>query len=98
MDGAWQQLEQELSELQSARQSGNQADMAAELGDVLFCLANIAMRYGLDAEQALRQTNQKFTMRFNYLENAAHAENKSIADLSFNEKHDFWQKAKNDVG
>lgn len=98
MDGAWQQLGQELSELQSARQSGNQADIEAELGDVLFCLANLAMRYGLDAEQSLRQTNHKFTMRFNYLENSAHAKNKSITDLSFNEKNDFWQKAKNDIG
>ena len=38
----------------------------AELGDVLFVVANIARRWGVNPEEALRRSNRKFSTRFEH--------------------------------
>ncbi len=65
-----------------------------ELGDVLFSLINFARFLGLNPEEALERTNQKFIRRFTYLENAARATQRPLADLSLVEMEAYWQAAK----
>ncbi len=65
-----------------------------ELGDVLFSLINFARFLGLNPEEALERTNQKFIRRFQYLENAARDAGTPLSSLSLAEMEAYWQAAK----
>jgi MazG family protein len=67
---------------------------AAELGDLLFAVVNLARHYEIDAESALRQTNTRFRQRFAHIEASARALGKSVNDLSLDEMERYWQEAK----
>jgi ATP diphosphatase len=60
-------IEEEVRELRAATAEGPDR-MAEELGDLLFSLANLARKLGLDSESALRHANDKFTRRFEAME------------------------------
>ena len=66
----------------------------AELGDVLFVLANVARRWGLDPEQALRHSNRKFETRVRYIENALHAAGRDMATATLAEMEALYQRGK----
>ena len=65
-----EKLREELAELEEARAAGDRQEIAAELGDILFTVANLARRLEVDAETALRATNVKFERRFRRMEDA----------------------------
>ena len=65
-----------------------------ELGDVLFAIANLARHLEIQPEAALKRTNAKFRRRFAHVEDAATAEQRSLADLSLDEMEAHWQAAK----
>lgn len=65
-----------------------------ELGDVLFVLANIARRWKLNPEQALRKTNAKFQRRFQAIERGLKADNRDIASATLAEMEAYYQKEK----
>jgi MazG family protein len=64
-------LEEELGELAAARAVEDEANVAEEVGDVLFVMANLARKLGVDPEEALRQANAKFERRFAHVERGA---------------------------
>ncbi len=70
------------------------ARVQGELGDVLFVLANIARRWGISPEEALRQSNAKFSRRFCAIERAMKAESISMEDASLQQMEDAYQAAK----
>ena len=53
-----------------------------ELGDLLFVVANIARRWKIDPEEALRRSNAKFERRFRYIEQQLAAQNRTLADAT----------------
>ncbi|MDA3853880.1 MAG: nucleoside triphosphate pyrophosphohydrolase, partial [Bacteroidales bacterium] len=53
-----------------------------------------ARLYGVDPEMALARTNQKFTQRFNYLEEETLMKGKNLHDMSLEEMDVIWEKAK----
>ena len=63
-----------------------------ELGDVLFVLANIARRWGLDPEQALLRSNRKFADRVRYIE--AGLGNRTLGDATLPEMEALYQEGK----
>lgn len=65
-----------------------------ELGDVLFVLSNIARRWDINPEEALRRSNRKFAGRFKHIESGLAAENVSIRDASLEEMEALYQAAK----
>lgn len=65
-----------------------------ELGDVLFVVANIGRRWGINPEEALRRTNRKFERRFAAIEKAAKAAGKRLEDLSLQEMERYYQEAR----
>jgi len=89
-------VQEELSELQNAIQTGNQQDIQEELGDVFFSLVNYARFLKVDADKALQGCNQKFIKRFNLMEQMAKDQGRSItdADLSFEQMDALWEAAK----
>jgi tetrapyrrole methylase family protein/MazG family protein len=67
-DHAMTDVDDELTELREARQSGDEAAIADEFGDVLFALVNVARHLDVDAELALRGSAGKFRRRFEAIE------------------------------
>jgi tetrapyrrole methylase family protein/MazG family protein len=65
-----------------------------ELGDLLFVVANIARRWKIDPEEALRRSNAKFERRFRYIERQLTAQNRTLADASLIEMEDLYQQGK----
>lgn len=61
-------IEEELAEVAEVESSGNHARVQEEIGDLLFAVANLARKAGIDPEAALRDANGKFTRRFHYVE------------------------------
>jgi tetrapyrrole methylase family protein/MazG family protein len=66
----------------------------SELGDVLFVVANIARRWGINPEEALRRSNAKFSRRFQAIEAAMKLQGKSIQDATLVEMEAAYQSAK----
>ncbi len=66
----------------------------SELGDVLFVLANIGRRWGINPEEALRRSNTKFSRRFQAIEAAIKAQGQSMHDATLVEMEDAYQMAK----
>ncbi|MGO4726744.1 MULTISPECIES: nucleoside triphosphate pyrophosphohydrolase [unclassified Inquilinus] len=65
-----------------------------EIGDLLFCAVNLARRYEVDPDAALRRTNAKFERRFRHLEAALKAVGRDPAGASLDEMEALWVAAK----
>ncbi len=65
-----------------------------ELGDVLFVLANIARRWDINPEEALRRSNRKFSHRFRAIETGLAQQGKNIRDVGLIEMEEHYQRAK----
>ncbi len=91
----WDKVEEELEELKvEMKLENNFKKTEAEFGDLLFSMINAARLYGIDPEMALERTNQKFTKRFNYLEEQTISKGKSLHDMSLDEMNKIWDEAK----
>ena len=94
IDGVIDKLAEEVSEL---KQAESQERKAQEFGDLLFTLANIARRVGIDSEAALREANKRFYRRFSCMEEMCRQRGVNFADLSFDEQNALWEEAKKRV-
>ncbi|MGF1679284.1 MAG: nucleoside triphosphate pyrophosphohydrolase [Candidatus Methylacidiphilales bacterium] len=92
--GVLEKVREELDEFQDALCSGNQDDMAGEMGDLLFSLVNLARHLDIDAEEACRLTNRKFEKRFRHMEQQITASGRSLSEASLDEMEAHWQQAK----
>ena len=95
IDGVIDKLTEEVGEL---KQADNQERKAQEFGDLLFTLANIARRMGIDSEAVLRGANQKFYRRFTYMEEVCRERGLDLGKLSFDEQNALWDEAKGAEG
>ncbi len=91
VDGVIDKLAEEVGEFKRA---DSQERKEQEFGDLLFTLANIARRLGVDSESALRQANQKFYRRFAYMETLCRQRGLDLSRLSFAEQNALWEEAK----
>jgi tetrapyrrole methylase family protein/MazG family protein len=89
--GVVDKINEECHELLAAEDIASRSD---ELGDLLFSVVNLARRYEIDAESALRETNTRFRRRFTHIEQAARTQGKTITDFSLDEMEYYWQEAK----
>lgn len=87
-------LREETDELEAELAQGRQAEVAAEMGDLLFTVVNLARRLGVDAETALRGTNAKFERRFRHIEAGLAAEGRRPEQADLAELDARWETAK----
>jgi ATP diphosphatase len=87
-------IREEADEIEAALDNGNAEELAAETGDLLFALVNLARHVGADPETTLRGTNAKFERRFAYIERALAAKGRSLEDASLAEMDALWNEAK----
>ena len=87
-------VREEIDELEAEIERGDTARAAAETGDLLFSIVNLARHLGIEPEQALRTTNDRFTGRFAYIEQALQRQGKKLKESSLAEMDALWQEAK----
>ena len=92
-------IQEETAELgealgQAPRCEAGQAE--EEMGDLLFAIANLARKIGIEPEAALRRANDKFARRFDELERRAAAAGASLRDLSLDAMEAEWERIKAD--
>jgi ATP diphosphatase len=87
-------IREEADEIEAALDNGDAEELAAETGDLLFALVNLARHVGADPETALRSTNAKFERRFAYIERALAAKGRSLDDATLEEMDALWDEAK----
>ncbi len=87
-------IHEEADEIEAALDRGDKAEMAAETGDLLFVLVNLARHVGADPDMALRGTNIKFERRFAYIERALAAQGRTLEQASLKEMDALWTEAK----
>ncbi len=90
----WEKVQEELEELKLEILKNDRDAMEDEFGDLFFSLINAARLYGVNPENALERTNQKFIKRFNYLEQKTIAKGIDLKDLSLVEMDEIWNEAK----
>ena len=64
------------------------------MGDLLFAITNLSRKLGIDAESALRKSNEKFTKRFTAVEERLHARGRSVHDATLEEMEAEWEIVK----
>ncbi|MEM8615234.1 MAG: nucleoside triphosphate pyrophosphohydrolase [Cyanobacteria bacterium P01_H01_bin.105] len=91
LDGVWEKVDEELGEFRHALAHESAENQAAEFGDVLFSLMQVARWCDIDPVAALQGTNRRFVKRFGLLEQAA---DKPLDNHSIEELEALWQRAK----
>jgi MazG family protein len=90
-------IDEEVRELREAV-GESPARAADELGDLLFSIANLARKLGVEPESALRAANDKFTRRFEALEARFERDGRAVHDASLDEMESGWQAVKAAAG
>ncbi|HOY95681.1 MAG TPA: nucleoside triphosphate pyrophosphohydrolase [Catalimonadaceae bacterium] len=92
----WEKVLEEIQEFREITVDGkvDAVEAEKELGDVFFSLINYARFLKLNPDQALERTNLKFIIRFNYLEEKARSNGKSLNDMTLQEMDVYWNEAK----
>lgn len=91
-------VEEECSELRAALAAGDAQATQAELGDLLFSLAQLARKLDADPEAALRATNSKFERRFRRMEAWLAESGRTPGDAGMAELEALWTRAKREEG
>jgi ATP diphosphatase len=84
----------ELREVIAAR--GDRERAEEEMGDLLFAIANLARKLGIEPETALRKANDKFTRRFGTLERTVAESGRTMREMSLDDLEQEWQRAKSE--
>jgi MazG family protein len=84
----------ELREVVSAAGTLDQTRAEEEMGDLLFAMANLARKIGIEPETALRKANDKFTRRFTTLEKTVERSGRSMHDMTLDELEQEWRRVK----
>ena len=90
----FEKLEEEIGEVKEAISLNNSAAIEDEIGDLLFVCANLARRFNINPETALRKANAKFERRFRGMEALASKQQKDFKDLPLDAQEALWMAVK----
>ena len=91
-------IEEEVAELREAIQLGDRAQVQSEMGDILFACVNLARHVEIDADAALRQTNEKFIRRFQFVFEQMQQNGIEFSPQQLDQMEIFWQQSKTVTG
>ena len=94
INDVFDKLDEEIKEFKEAVLKKKNTDIQSEIGDIIFVITNIAKFYKVDAEEALRSTNNKFIKRFQFIEQKIEGKGKTLKDCPLEEMERYWQEAK----
>lgn len=87
-------IREELDEVEAELDNGTPAAQEEELGDLLFCVVNLARHLDLDSEMALKKANAKFERRFAHIEDRLGEQGIPFRSASLEEMEALWAEAK----
>ena len=93
-EDVWKKVDEEWRELQEARLNNDREGVEEEMGDVMIALVNLGRFVGVDADEALRKSIDKFIRRFGEIEKEFARGGKDITHATLDEMEAIWQKAK----
>ena len=93
-EDVWDKVKEEVGEVSEAVADGVLEKMEMEFGDLMFAVINAARLYGVDPENALNRSSEKFRRRFTYLEEQTLRKGLRFSDLSLKEMDAIWDEAK----
>lgn len=94
VQGALADLKSEIAELEQALEAKDSDNIAEELGDVLFSAVNVTRMSGLDAEEMLYRSTDKFVARVCGVEELATQAGTELENCSPDELDNLWRKVK----
>ncbi|RPE09152.1 nucleoside triphosphate pyrophosphohydrolase [Chitinophaga lutea] len=89
-----EKVKEETRELEEAVAKGDQNEIEAEFGDLMFALVNYSRFLKVDAENALERTNKKFIRRFKAMETLAAQSGRTLDEMSLMEMDGLWNEIK----
>ncbi|RJP68602.1 MAG: nucleoside triphosphate pyrophosphohydrolase [Ignavibacteriales bacterium] len=97
-EDVWKKVIEEIEEMHESERSGDKIELEKEIGDVFFSLVNYARFLGVNPENALRRTNEKFIKRFEYVEDKIKATGRNISESNLSEMDKYWEESKTNLG
>jgi MazG family protein len=91
-------IEEEVEEVRREVESGATGNLSRaeeEMGDLLFAIANLSRKLGIEPEAALRRATDKFTTRFEAMEDEFASRGKRLNESTLEEMEAAWQSLKN---
>lgn len=96
-DGILDKLQEEINELNEARNDNNKKEIEHEYGDLLFTIANIGRYLKVNPEEALRKSTNRFIDRFKKMEQLSVKSGKNVTELNPEEWDKLWENAKKEI-
>ena len=93
-DEVFAKLDEEVAELRAEIAAGDAQKAAEEMGDLLFVVANLARKLGVEPEDALRAANAKFVRRFHFIEAELARDGRTPDQSDLAEMDALWDAAK----
>ena len=93
-DQILEKIDEELAELRDSLAESDRDGVREELGDLMFTLVMLARHVGIDPEDALENSNRKFTGRFRRLEEILRTEGGRVDDSSMDRLEQLWRQVK----
>ena len=93
-EDVWAKVKEEIAEVEQEMRRGDAVNLEQEFGDLLFSLVNASRLYGINPDNALELTNNKFRNRFNYVEQQTIGQGRNLRDMSLGEMDALWNEAK----
>src|SRR5687767_10222963 len=93
-------IEEEIAEVRHEVESGAMGDLSRaeeEMGDLLFAIANLSRKLGIEPEAALRRANDKFTGRFDAMERNFASHNTPLSEATLEEMEAEWERVKTET-
>ncbi len=94
IEDVFAKVAEEVEEVKVEIEQNNSDALAEELGDLMFAVVNLCRHAKQDPEQLLRQANQKFTKRFNGVEQKVEDSGMKFEQHSLDKLEDYWQQVK----
>lgn len=93
-DEVFDKLHEEVAELRAEIAAGDLDKARGEVGDLLFVVANLARKLGVEPEDALRGSNAKFVRRFGFIEAELAKAGRTPEQSDLAEMDGLWDAAK----
>lgn len=96
-DDVLDKIDEEAAEIRREVESGATGQLSRaeeEMGDLLFAIANLSRKLGVEPESALRRANDKFKARFDAMERAFAARGQALEAATMAEMEAEWERAK----
>ncbi|MEW6182834.1 MAG: nucleoside triphosphate pyrophosphohydrolase [Bacillota bacterium] len=90
--GAMTKVQEEAAELAAVMETPEK--MESELGDLIFAVVNVIRLQGMDPEEVLNKTTEKFIRRFNYIERRTREKGLELKDVDLRQMDEWWEEAK----